>query len=53
VIASGGIGELGHIQALAERGVRAAVCGRALLSGAFSMDAAFAAAGMTEAEAVI
>lgn len=52
VIASGGIGELGHIRALAERGVRAAVCGRALLSGAFSMDAAFVAAGMTEAKEV-
>ena len=45
VIASGGIGDLGHIRSLAERGVRAAVCGRALLSGAFSVDAAFKAAG--------
>ncbi len=44
VIASGGIGDLGHIRALAERGVRAAVCGRALLSGAFSVQEAFAAA---------
>jgi phosphoribosylformimino-5-aminoimidazole carboxamide ribotide isomerase len=45
VIASGGIGDLGHIRSLAERGVRAAVCGRALLSGAFSVESAFAAAG--------
>jgi phosphoribosylformimino-5-aminoimidazole carboxamide ribotide isomerase len=45
VIASGGIGELAHIRLLAERGVRAAVCGRALLSGAFSIPEAFAAAG--------
>jgi len=44
VIASGGIGELAHIEALHARGVRAAVCGRALLSGAFSVQAAFAAA---------
>lgn len=44
VIASGGIGDLGHIRSLAERGVRAAVCGRALLSGAFSVEAAFEAA---------
>jgi phosphoribosylformimino-5-aminoimidazole carboxamide ribotide isomerase len=33
VIASGGIGTLDHIRALARAGVRAAVCGRALLSG--------------------
>ena len=46
VIASGGIGELGHIRELAARGVRAAVCGRGLLSGAFSVPDAFAAAGM-------
>ncbi|HEX7477913.1 MAG TPA: 1-(5-phosphoribosyl)-5-[(5-phosphoribosylamino)methylideneamino]imidazole-4-carboxamide isomerase [Polyangiales bacterium] len=46
VIASGGIGELAHIRTLAERGVRAAVCGRALLSGAFSIPEAFEAAGM-------
>lgn len=44
VIASGGIGDLSHIRSLAERGVRAAVCGRALLSGSFSVEAAFAAA---------
>lgn len=46
VIASGGIGELAHIRELAARGVRAAVCGRGLLSGAFSVPDAFAAAGM-------
>lgn len=44
VIASGGIGELAHIRELAARGVRAAVCGRGLLSGAFSVPDAFAAA---------
>jgi phosphoribosylformimino-5-aminoimidazole carboxamide ribotide isomerase len=44
VIASGGIGELAHIRELAQRGVRAAVCGRGLLSGAFSVPDAFAAA---------
>jgi phosphoribosylformimino-5-aminoimidazole carboxamide ribotide isomerase len=47
VIASGGIGELAHIRELHERGVRAAVCGRGLLSGAFSVAEAFAAAGMS------
>ncbi|MET0386353.1 MAG: 1-(5-phosphoribosyl)-5-[(5-phosphoribosylamino)methylideneamino]imidazole-4-carboxamide isomerase [Polyangiales bacterium] len=47
VIASGGIGELAHIRELAARGVRAAVCGRGLLSGAFSVPDAFEAAGMT------
>lgn len=47
VIASGGIGELAHIRELAARGVRAAVCGRALLSGAFSLPDAFAAANMS------
>jgi phosphoribosylformimino-5-aminoimidazole carboxamide ribotide isomerase len=46
VIASGGIGELEHIRTLHARGVRAAVCGRALLSGAFSIPEAFSAAGM-------
>ncbi|HEX4355113.1 MAG TPA: 1-(5-phosphoribosyl)-5-[(5-phosphoribosylamino)methylideneamino]imidazole-4-carboxamide isomerase [Polyangiales bacterium] len=46
VIASGGIGELAHIRDLAARGVRAAVCGRGLLSGSFSVTDAFAAAGM-------
>jgi phosphoribosylformimino-5-aminoimidazole carboxamide ribotide isomerase len=44
VIASGGIGSLEHIRALADAGVRAAVCGRALYSGAFSVEEALAAA---------
>jgi phosphoribosylformimino-5-aminoimidazole carboxamide ribotide isomerase len=43
VIASGGIGTLEHLRALAEAGVRAAVCGRALYSGAFTLSEAFAA----------
>jgi len=41
VIASGGIGTLEHLEALREAGVRAAVCGRALYSGAFDLAAAF------------
>ena len=45
VIASGGIGSLEHIRALAASGVRAAVCGRALYSGAFTPEQALAAAG--------
>jgi phosphoribosylformimino-5-aminoimidazole carboxamide ribotide isomerase len=44
VIASGGIGTLVHIQALASAGVRAAVCGRALYSGAFTLEQALDAA---------
>jgi phosphoribosylformimino-5-aminoimidazole carboxamide ribotide isomerase len=40
VIASGGIGTLGHIAALARAGARAAVCGRALYSGAFTLQQA-------------
>jgi phosphoribosylformimino-5-aminoimidazole carboxamide ribotide isomerase len=43
VIASGGIGSLDHLRALARAGVRAAVCGRALYSGAFTLSEAFAA----------
>lgn len=43
VIASGGIGTLAHLTALREAGVRAAVCGRALYSGAFTLVEAFAA----------
>jgi phosphoribosylformimino-5-aminoimidazole carboxamide ribotide isomerase len=43
VIASGGIGELSHLLALRAADVRAAVCGRALYSGAFSLSEAFAA----------
>lgn len=44
VIASGGIGTLEHIRRLAKSGIRAAVCGRALYSGAFTLREAFAAA---------
>ncbi|MAQ17574.1 MAG: 1-(5-phosphoribosyl)-5-[(5-phosphoribosylamino)methylideneamino]imidazole-4-carboxamide isomerase [Sandaracinus sp.] len=44
VIASGGIGHLDHVRALRDAGVRAAVCGRALFSGAFTLAEAFAAA---------
>ena len=45
VIASGGIGTLQHVRALAEAGVRASVCGRALYSGAFTLSEAFSALG--------
>jgi len=44
VIASGGIGTLEHVSALGRQGVRAAVCGRALFSGAFTLPEAIAAA---------
>jgi phosphoribosylformimino-5-aminoimidazole carboxamide ribotide isomerase len=37
VIASGGIGSLDDVRALARAGVRAAVCGRALYEGAFGL----------------
>lgn len=47
VIASGGIGSLEHVRALARAGVRAAVCGRALYSGAFTLREALAAAQLT------
>jgi phosphoribosylformimino-5-aminoimidazole carboxamide ribotide isomerase len=43
VIASGGIGTLDDLRALAAAGVRSAVCGRALYSGAFTLSEAFAA----------
>ncbi|MEO0325760.1 MAG: 1-(5-phosphoribosyl)-5-[(5-phosphoribosylamino)methylideneamino]imidazole-4-carboxamide isomerase [Myxococcota bacterium] len=43
VIASGGIGRLEDLVALREAGVRAAVCGRALYGGAFTLAEAFAA----------
>ena len=43
VIASGGIGSLDHLRALAMAGVRASVCGRALYSGAFTLSEGFAA----------
>jgi phosphoribosylformimino-5-aminoimidazole carboxamide ribotide isomerase len=42
VIASGGVGTLEHLRALREAGVRAAVIGRALYSGAFDLAEAFA-----------
>ncbi|MGB0678292.1 MAG: 1-(5-phosphoribosyl)-5-[(5-phosphoribosylamino)methylideneamino]imidazole-4-carboxamide isomerase [Polyangiales bacterium] len=44
VIASGGIGALAHLTALAQAGVRAAVCGRALYAGAFTLEQALAQA---------
>lgn len=44
VIASGGIGTLDHLRALARAGVRAAVCGRALLEGALDLREAILAA---------
>ncbi|MFW6051465.1 MAG: 1-(5-phosphoribosyl)-5-[(5-phosphoribosylamino)methylideneamino]imidazole-4-carboxamide isomerase [Myxococcota bacterium] len=40
VIASGGIGRIDDLRALAAAGVRAAVCGRALYSGAFTLEEA-------------
>jgi len=43
VIASGGIGSLADLRALSAAGVRSAVCGRALYSGAFTLSEAFAA----------
>jgi phosphoribosylformimino-5-aminoimidazole carboxamide ribotide isomerase len=43
VIASGGIGKLDDLRALSLAGVRSAVCGRALYSGAFTLSEAFAA----------
>lgn len=43
VIASGGIGSLDHLRALHAAGVRSAVCGKALYSGAFTLAEAFAA----------
>jgi phosphoribosylformimino-5-aminoimidazole carboxamide ribotide isomerase len=41
VIASGGIGALEHLSLLRDAGVRSAVCGRALYSGAFTLAEAF------------
>ena len=43
VIASGGIGALDDLRALSAAGLRSAVCGRALYSGAFTLSEAFAA----------
>lgn len=47
VIASGGIGSLEDLRALSTAGVRSAVCGRALYSGAFTLSEAFATLGAT------
>jgi phosphoribosylformimino-5-aminoimidazole carboxamide ribotide isomerase len=47
VIASGGIGTLDDLRALAAAGVRSAVCGRALYSGAFTLAEAFDASRNT------
>lgn len=44
VIASGGIGSLEHVRALARAGARAAVCGRALYSGTFTLEQGLVAA---------
>jgi phosphoribosylformimino-5-aminoimidazole carboxamide ribotide isomerase len=43
VIASGGIGALDDLRALSAAGVRSAVCGRALYSGAFTLSEALSA----------
>ena len=43
VIASGGIGSLADLRALADAGVHSAVCGRALYSGTFTLSEGFAA----------
>ena len=45
VIASGGIGSLDHLAALRDAGVRATVCGKALYSGAFTLEEAFRVSG--------
>lgn len=47
VIASGGIGSQDHVRELAERGVYAAVVGRALYDGRLSLDDALMAAEVT------
>jgi phosphoribosylformimino-5-aminoimidazole carboxamide ribotide isomerase len=44
VIASGGVGTLDHLRALARRGVAACIVGRALYEGAFTLDEAIEAA---------
>jgi phosphoribosylformimino-5-aminoimidazole carboxamide ribotide isomerase len=44
VIASGGVGSLDHLRALATRGVAACIVGRALYEGAFTLDEAIDAA---------
>ncbi|MFW5920929.1 MAG: 1-(5-phosphoribosyl)-5-[(5-phosphoribosylamino)methylideneamino]imidazole-4-carboxamide isomerase [Polyangiales bacterium] len=50
VIASGGIGDVEHVRALSRAGVRAAVCGRALYTGALDLTEAFAAAARSNGE---
>lgn len=50
VIASGGIGVLDHLRELARAGVRAAVCGRALYAGAFTLGGALDALRAIERE---
>ena len=45
VIASGGVGSLDHLRALAAHGIPAAIVGRALYAGAFTLDEALAAVG--------
>lgn len=49
VIASGGIGSIEHLLALARAGVRAAVCGRALYAGEFTFEEAVRALGSIDA----
>lgn len=44
VIASGGVGSLDHLRALAARGVAACIVGRALYEGAFTLEEAIEAA---------
>ncbi|MGD0525133.1 MAG: 1-(5-phosphoribosyl)-5-[(5-phosphoribosylamino)methylideneamino]imidazole-4-carboxamide isomerase [Polyangiaceae bacterium] len=44
VIASGGVGSLDHLRALARRGVAACIVGRALYEGAFTLEEAIKAA---------
>ena len=44
VIASGGVGTLDHLRELAARGIDAAIVGRALYDGSFTLDEAIAAA---------
>jgi phosphoribosylformimino-5-aminoimidazole carboxamide ribotide isomerase len=44
IIASGGVGSLDHLRALAARGVAACIVGRALYEGAFTLDEAIEAA---------
>jgi phosphoribosylformimino-5-aminoimidazole carboxamide ribotide isomerase len=43
VIASGGVGSLDHLRALARAGIASAIVGRALYDGSFSLDEAIAA----------